>query len=416
MSRYGQFALLLVLPVLSLAQVTANTVTVTASQSAAAQPDTAIFSVTVMSGIDKNLSDILQALQGSGISAANFVNLYSDMVPVGPQPVPASQPAVTLQVQLGWDFQLTVPLAKVKDTTAALTALAQNIPQNNGGLSVTFQLFQTQASSQQTANCNLADLVASARTQAQQLTSAAGLVPGMIQSISTSVGPNASCFLTVRFLLGTQLMLVEPSSISVVASRARALQPDQVLISLSVSSGLNTGLDDITAALQQAGISGAAFIGVNTQTVFTPGTGSQPRLQWTFRLTAPLSDTKDTLAAIVAAQQALAKASADASLSFFVSGTQVSPQLAAAQTCPQTDLVKDAQARAQAVAAAAGVSAGTILDLNEGNAAPAFASIFDPFAFVSVSGIATFQLGVISNVAPGLASTCSLSVTFRLQQ
>jgi hypothetical protein len=320
----------------------------------------------------------------------------------GSQPSPAPQP------QLGWGFQLTVPLSKVKDTTSALTALAQSIPQNNSGLSLTFQLFDTQASSQQTANCNLADLVANARTQAQQLTSAAGLVPGMIQSISTSVGPAASCFLTVRFLLGTQLMLVEPSSITVVASRARALQPDQVLISLNVSSGLNMGLDDITAALQQAGISGAAFIGVNTQTVFTPGTGSQPRLQWTFRLTAPLSDTKDTLAAIVAAQQALAKASAGPSLSFFVSGTQVSPQLAAAQTCPYSDLVKDAQAQAQAVAIAAGVSAGTILDLGQGNSAPAFVSVLDPFLVGSVSGFQTFQLG--------LASTCSLSVTFRLQQ
>jgi uncharacterized protein YggE len=415
MSRYGQFALLLVLPVLSLAQVTANTVTVTASQSAAAQPDTAIFSVTVMSGIDKNLSDILQALQGSGISAANFVNLYSDMVPVGPQPVPASQPAVTLQVQLGWDFQLTVPLAKVKDTTAALTALAQNIPQNNSGLSVTFQLFQTQASSRQTANCNLADLVASARTQAQQLTSAAGLVPGMIQSISTSVGPNASCFLTVRFLLGTQLMLQEPSSISVLASRSLTVQPDQVLINLNVTSGLNAGLDDITATLQQAGISGATFVGVNTISFFTPGAGSQRQLQWTFSLTAPLSNTKETLAAIGAAQQALAKASTGDSLSFFVSGTQVSSQLAAAQTCPQADLVKDAQAQAQTVATAAGVSVGSIMDLI-GTSAPALLPGFRLGDFTAASGFATIQVGAIYTAPLGLASTCSLTVTFHLQQ
>jgi uncharacterized protein YggE len=409
MFRYTQFALLLLLPPLTFAQITANTVTVTASQSAAAQPDTAIFSVTVMSGIDKNLSDILAALQGSGLTAANFVNLYSNIASVGPQP------AVTSQVQLGWGFQLTVPLAKVKDTTAALTALAQNVPQNNSGLSVTFQLFQTQASSQQTANCNLADLVASARTQAQQLTSAAGLVPGMIQSISTTVGPNASCFLTVRFLLGTQLMLQEPSSISVLASRSLAVQPDQVLINLTVTSGLNTGLDDITVALQKAGISGGTFVGVNTLSFFTPGAGSERQLQWTFSLTAPLSNTKDALAAIGAAQQALAKASAGDSLSFLVSGTQVSSQLAAAQTCPQVDLVKDAQAQAQTVATAAGVSVGSIMDLG-GTSAPALLPGFRLGDFTAASGFATIQVGVISNALLGIASTCSLTVTFHLQQ
>lgn len=410
MSRFGQGTFLLLLPALAFAQITANTVTVTVSQTAAAQPDTAIFSVTVMSGIDKNFSDILAALQGSGITAANFVDLSSTTITVIN---PGSQPAAGLQPQLSWGFQLSVPLSKSKDTTAALSTLTQNLPQNNSGLSLTFGLSSTQVSNQ-AANCNLTDLVATAHTQAQQLTSAAGLVAGMIQSISTSVGPPAACFLTVRFLLGTQLMLMEPASIAVTASRSLAVQPDQVLITLNVSSSLNTGLDDITAALQQAGISGAALLGVNTLQ-FISGPASQPRLQWTFQLTAPFSNTKDTLATIVAAQQALAKGSGGESLSFYVAGTQVSPQLAAAQTCPEADLVKDAQAQAQTVATAAGVSAGTIMDL-AGGTAPTLQPAFRLGSFSDLSGFATFQVGVISNTLLGLAQTCSLTVTFHLQQ
>ena len=404
MSRLGEFALLLVLPALAVAQITANTVTVTASQTSAAQPDTAFFSITVTSGIDKNFSDIIGALQGSGMTAANFVDLSSTTITVinpGSGPAPGPQP------QLGWGFQLTVPLSKVKDTTAALTALAQTLPQNNSGLSLTFALSSTRVLGQ-TANCSPADLIANARTQAQQLTSAAGLVAGMIQSISTSVGPAASCFLTVRFLLGTQLTLMEPGSITVVASRALNVQPDQVSITLNITSGVNTGLDDITAVLQQAGISGATLLGVNTINLFTPGgSGSQPRLEWNFQLIAPLSNTKDTLATIAGAQQAFAKTASGVSVSFFVSGTQVSPQLAAAQTCPQADLVKDAQAQAQTVATAAGVSAGTIMDLGTGSTGP---------AFIAVGSFATLQLGVVSSARLGISSNCSLSVTFHLQQ
>ena len=58
-----------------LAQLANNTVTVTASQSSAAQPDEAVFSVTVGSGLDKSLDDVVAAVSAVGITAANVVQI-----------------------------------------------------------------------------------------------------------------------------------------------------------------------------------------------------------------------------------------------------------------------------------------------------------------------------------------------------
>ena len=418
MSRLGCLALL-VLSARMFGQVSANSVTVTASRSATVQPDEVYFAVFVSSGADKNLDDIVGALKGTGITAANFVRLTSLFQPVGP----TAPPHQSLQ----WTFQILVPLAKLKDTTAAFAALAQSLQQQNNGLSLTFAVQGTAVSPQQTPSCKLADLIADARAQAQQLTSAAGVTPGMIQSLIAATSPAAPtpCYLTVRFLLGTQLMRTEPSSITITASRPLTVQPDQIAISLNVTSDPTAGLDDITAALQQAGISGATFTGLYTTTIYvnTGGTpGQQSRLQWNFTLTAPLAKLTDTLSLITAAQQGFAKAGSTLSLGFAVLGTQVSPALAQSQSCPDADLVKDAQAQAQAVAAAAGVSAGAIVNISGGGSialvnAPGFVAAGD----VSIGVLYPINTGITTvggflTYPPVFTSNCSLTVAFQLLQ
>jgi hypothetical protein len=58
-----RFAPLLFISAIPLAaQIVNNTVTVTASQSSVAQPDEAVFSVTVGSGLDKSLDDAVAAV------------------------------------------------------------------------------------------------------------------------------------------------------------------------------------------------------------------------------------------------------------------------------------------------------------------------------------------------------------------
>ena len=168
----SRFPVLLFFPALALSQISNNSVTVTATQTAAQTPDQAIFAVTVGSGYDKNLADIVSAVQSAGIASANFVGLGSPqgtfVLTGAPPPTPAPQ--------LQWEFQITAPIAQIKATTASLAALAQSISQNNSGLSLTFSLAGTQAS--QPAACSLSDLLTQARAQAQELVSSGVLVLG----------------------------------------------------------------------------------------------------------------------------------------------------------------------------------------------------------------------------------------------
>src|SRR6266853_4167773 len=58
------------------AQTDSNSVTVTASRTTTIQADQALFNITVTSGLNTSLDDVLAALQGSGITTANFSGLY----------------------------------------------------------------------------------------------------------------------------------------------------------------------------------------------------------------------------------------------------------------------------------------------------------------------------------------------------
>src|SRR5579862_8861507 len=166
--RLGIFVAALTLLPFSWAQPP-NTVTVNASQSSAAQPDQAVFSISVASGVSTNLDDVVKALSGTGITAANLYTI-SGQLPAGPTVAQAGFAAL----QITWTFQLVVPLANVQTETASLTALQKTIPQNNSGLSLSFVLQNAQVSTSQAQSCDLVALVANARAQAQALAAAAG--------------------------------------------------------------------------------------------------------------------------------------------------------------------------------------------------------------------------------------------------
>jgi len=410
MLRAARCVIVAILPVLVNGQVTNNSVTVTASQSITAQPDQAIFSVVVSSGFDKNLSDIVGAVQSAGITAANFAGLS---VAQGVLLKGALPPNPQTAVQ--WNFQLLVPIAKMKDTTTVLAGLAQTIPQNGSGLSLAFTVVGTQVSSQQTASCSLPDLLTQARTQAQQLTNAAGLTVGVIQGITASTP--GTCFVTVRFAVGGAPAPGPLNSITVSASRIIPVQPDEVSLQLNVTSDVNSGPDDITTALQQAGIAGATFTGVNTNVIYDPSAASrQSQINWSFTLTTPLAKLKDTFTALLSAQQALAKATPAFGMAFFGGGTLVSAQLQQSLTCPEADLLNDARSAAQKVAAAAGVSAGPVFSLSGGKV-PTLSLVpgYRLGDFSAGSGGAILG-GVITNTAPNVQQSCSMTVGFVLVQ
>src|SRR5579863_4641627 len=60
---------------LAFGQLDSNSITVSASRSTSLQPDLAVFAVTVQSGLSTSLADVIAALQGSGITQANFAGV-----------------------------------------------------------------------------------------------------------------------------------------------------------------------------------------------------------------------------------------------------------------------------------------------------------------------------------------------------
>lgn len=201
---------LLVSLTLAFGQVDSNSITVTASRAnASVQPDQAVFNVQVNSGLGASLDDVIAALKGSGISAANFQGL-SAFFPAG-----VSGPGTTVPAQaLDWSFQLAAPLAMVKDTITTLSSLQQKIAAQNNGLALSFSIQGTQSSAPQA--CSLPNLLADARTQAQNLADGAGVNVGNILAMSSmTIGaapaggisgillgaPVAPCTLTVKFAL-----------------------------------------------------------------------------------------------------------------------------------------------------------------------------------------------------------------------
>jgi uncharacterized protein YggE len=200
--------ILLLFSSLAFAQLDSNSVTVTASRSATLQPDQAVFTVLVDTPLGVNLTDVVAALQGAGITMSNFTGVSS---PYNYDPNQAPM--------LEWSFALPVSLDKLKDTVNTLASVQQSIAKNNSGFTMHFSIGNMQVSQQlaQSQTCPIADLFSDARNQAQKLASGVGMTAGSVLamqgSISTTLGSSGvyvspyftysspTCMVTVKFAL-----------------------------------------------------------------------------------------------------------------------------------------------------------------------------------------------------------------------
>jgi uncharacterized protein YggE len=187
------------------AQLDSNSITVSASTNATLQPDQVVFAVSVGSTINTSLDDVLAALQGSGITAANFSGVSTQgqtIATLGTLPL-------TLAPTLSWSFTLPAPLANIKATVASLTTVEQNITRLKNGLMMSFSIIGTQVSQQlaQSQTCSLSGLITAATTQAQNLAAVSGFTLGTILALSSSTSSVATisnsasspCAITVKF-------------------------------------------------------------------------------------------------------------------------------------------------------------------------------------------------------------------------
>jgi hypothetical protein len=200
---------------------------------------------------------------------------------------------------------------------------------------------------------------------------------------------------------------LDSNSVTVTASRNTTIQADQVVFAVAVDTPMDVSLNDVVAALQNAGITLSNFAGVRTPQGFNPFPG-QPALpaqiEWTLAIPVTISKLTDTAAALKTLQQSVPSANKGWTISSAVQGTQVSLPLQQSQVCSIPDLIADARVQAQKLATAAGMTLGNVLAMSSGTSA------VQPGGGVYVaSGISSF-LG-----SPTLPQICSATVKFALR-
>jgi hypothetical protein len=167
-------------------QLSTNSVTVTASNTANLQPDQILYSIEVDSPLNATLDQVVAVVASLGITATNLSSISNSTVAiVGTQPGPPA---------LGWFFSYMAPIASNQTTVAQLTTLQQTIAKQKNGLAMNFSVRGTQISQQlqQSQPCVLSNLLTQARTQAQTLASAAGFNLDVIQAMSTTISTAVS--------------------------------------------------------------------------------------------------------------------------------------------------------------------------------------------------------------------------------
>jgi hypothetical protein len=189
-------------------QATPSSVTVTATRTANLAPDQIIFAVNVDSPVTATREDVISAIDGAGITAANFSAVRTTQI--------YDQTGRQASMALEWTFLLPVPLSAIKSTIGLLTAVQANLAGKNSGIAMAFSVQGTQVSqqAQQLQTCSLPDLLGDARSQAQKLAGAAGATVGSILAVTsaTVVSPgnqwfasasslSPACTITVKFAL-----------------------------------------------------------------------------------------------------------------------------------------------------------------------------------------------------------------------
>jgi uncharacterized protein YggE len=192
-----------------------NTIAVTASQTATPVPDQVQIQMYVTSTTSVGLDDVNAALAAGGITGATFIGINNGVISAG---FPASS------LTADWVYSLTVPLAKLPSTLALLSAAQQAIMKQNSVLSLSFNLYGLQTSSQAQPVCTETGLLSDARKQAQTLATAAGVGLGAILNTSdqTLTVPDyifdpyaVAGFGYASFLLGVQSPTGSSCSLSV---------------------------------------------------------------------------------------------------------------------------------------------------------------------------------------------------------
>ena len=181
---------------------------------------------------------------------------------------------------------------------------------------------------------------------------------------------------------------LDSNTLTVSVSQSFALQPDQVVFGISVTTPASTGLDEVVASLKNAA--------VNFSSV-TLSRDHATTLTWFFTLAVPFSKLASTAAQLTTQK---------------VEFTVQSSQAQQVPPCSAPTLMAAARAQAKKLADAADLVVGDVLTLSSGN--PSI-----PTLRTSIP-TAAFRLDAIPSVAqffpiqPAVSANCTLVVKFKL--
>ncbi len=208
----------------------------------------------------------------------------------------------------------------------------------------------------------------------------------------------AACLIFASLAFGQ----LDPYTLTVIATRPLGAQPDQAVINVYVETPTSANLNDVLAVVQGFGLTQS-----NLASVYgvIDGPGAQLNQAWSFQLTILYAAIKDTLTKLGTLQATIAKQNPGFSVTYQVSGVQVSAAAQAAQPCPLAAMVADARAQAQVLAQAAGFGVGQISTITDGSGVASQVS----GGLVSIQG----SLGALFVPTPSV-TTCAIAVKFKL--
>ena len=177
MCRSGKFAIcFLAFGVLLYGQTDGINVTVTRTVEMA--PEEATFNIAVLAEQNSSLDDVLTAIKDSGVAAKDLTGIGSQQYGPGPS-----------QTRMAFQFALTVPFSKFKDTLDKFTAVRRGFVANGSEMELQTYFITVAASDatrEQTRLKILSDLLADAKKKGDSMATTAGLTLGSIQGINDS--------------------------------------------------------------------------------------------------------------------------------------------------------------------------------------------------------------------------------------
>jgi uncharacterized protein YggE len=196
---------------------------------------------------------------------------------------------------------------------------------------------------------------------------------------------------------------LDDDTLTVTSTRTVSLVPDQVTVTIFLNGPMGGSVDEAIAALPGGGVAAS-----DLSSVSTIPSGADPSLQWIFNRTVNFSQLGSTLAAL----DSLSQKKGDYSVSYSVQGTLSANAQQAPALCPLPTMVSEARAQAQRVADAAGVRVGAVVSLSRAQP-PGFVPV-PVFRSGDFASARLGLVGVISSAPLPTASSCAITVQFRL--